>query len=73
MLELFVDVRSAKSQNNSEPDCGRVDVGALRRVDQEDVVLVFAPLRGSLETVAFECHLLLELNDTLGTVKFEKC
>jgi hypothetical protein len=58
VLELFVDVRGTESKNYAESDGGRVDVGTRCRVDEEDVVLVLAPLRGALEALPFEGHLL---------------
>ena len=57
-LELLEQVCGAQRDNDAEADVGGVDAWRRRRVDDEDGVLVLAPVGGSLEAFALEGHLL---------------
>ena len=57
-LELLEQVCGTQRDNDAEADVGGVDAWRRRRVDDEDGVLVLAPVGGSLEAFALEGHLL---------------
>jgi len=61
VFKLFKEVCGAKGNDDAKANVSRVDIRSCRRIDDEDVVLVLAPVGRSFEALSTKSHCLEEI------------